>query len=93
MLVVVCSFFLTSALFVLKVLAMVIAASSEGFPLDAHLSIAQALSLPVFQSARTSVRGFSCGQESVVPSSSSPPRGRGYGSSESRGGKRNASSC
>ena len=41
-----------------QVLAIFFVASNESFLLDAHLSIAEALSLPVFQNVRISVRGF-----------------------------------
>ena len=64
-------------------------APSENFLLDVHLSIAQALSLLVFQNARVFfllVRN----PRHIIPLS--PPRGRGGRFSESQDGKRIASS-
>ena len=58
MLLMVSSFFLASALLVVEVLAKVIVISCEGFHLDAHLSFAQALTLPEIWSAVNSERRF-----------------------------------
>ena len=52
---VVSSFFLASALFVLELLAVAIVASSAGFHLDAHLSFTQTFTLLLVRNARTSV--------------------------------------
>ena len=76
-----------------EVLAKVIAASREDTHLNAQLSLAKVFTLPVFRCARNSDRKASSCQDSAAASSPvSMLRGRGRGSSESRGVKRKASS-
>ena len=74
-----------------EVLAKVIVASREDMHLDTQLSLAKVFTLPVFRGARNSARNASSGQSSTAASSPvSTPRGRGRGSSESRGVNRKA---
>ena len=87
------SSFSRTRLFGEEVLARVIAASREDSHLMAQLSVAKAFTLPVFRGARNPDRKASSSQDSGASSSPlSTPRGMGRGHSESRGGKRKASS-